>query len=69
MSNLILKIRYKNKEGVENNEKEIKAPVYIPNLGESVHNENDLTKYYNVTAKDCFYYDSLTVISIVATEK
>lgn len=44
-----------NFEGENSFEKQIKNPPCIPNIGEYVHNEKDISQYYVVTKKE-FYY-------------
>jgi hypothetical protein len=48
-------ISIKFESGTDTYERVIKNPVYIPNIGESVHNEKDISTYYTVTKKEVYY--------------
>ncbi len=48
--------------------KEIEMPLYIPNIGEAIHNEKDISQYYTVTGKEIYYTGSDRIHVIVKAE-
>ena len=60
-------ITIKFQSGPDSHEVLIKDPVYIPNIGESVHNERDISRYYTIVKKEVYYSgESHTHIIMVA---
>ena len=67
MSYVMLMLKFQS--GDDGYDKDIKNPAYIPNIGESVHNERDSLKYYEVMSKEIYYNEGDTHILIKLQKK
>ena len=47
----------------------IRDAKYVPNIGESVHNEKDVYYRYFVDKKDIYYNDNISVNIIISAVK
>lgn len=58
------------KDGILNNEfKFTETHNYIPNIGDSVHNEKDIYNRYFVVSKDIFYNTDILITNIIILAK
>ena len=59
---LQLTIKFK---GLEDTEINIESPLYIPNIGESVHNSKECSCYFYVTSKETFIYPDIAHCHVI----
>jgi hypothetical protein len=48
---------------------EVESGIYVPNIGENIHNENDPHYFYEVVSKNVFINEVHTHIIIKAKKK